>query len=155
MGEAAELADQYDAVMAEVAAFAGTCTDEEWRAQCPNDERTVGVVFDHIADGNPEVVLWIKTFLADKPVVITRESLDARNAEHAHRAENRPRQTTIDDLKQSAARTSNVLRALTEKELRASQDFAWAGRQEVAWVTGAAVRHPRGHLKSIREALGR
>lgn len=155
MGEASELADQYDAVMAEVVALAGTCTDEDWRAVCPSEQRTVGVLFDHVAAGNPQVVLWIKTFLADKPVEITREVLDARNAEHAHRVGDRPRQATIDDLKQGAARTSSVLRALTEKELRASQDFGWAGRQEVAWVASAAARHPRGHLKSIREALGR
>jgi hypothetical protein len=155
MSEASELAGQYDAVMAETVALAESCTDAEWHAACPNEARAVGVVFDHIADGNPEVVLWINTFLADKPVEITPEALHARNAEHAQRVGGRPRQATIDDLKRTAARTSGVLRGLTEKELRTAQDFGWAGRQEVAWVAGAAVRHPRGHLKNIREALGR
>jgi hypothetical protein len=156
MGEAADLADQYDAMMAEVVAVAEACSGEEWRALCTNDERTVGVVFDHIAEGNSEVVLWIKSFLADKPVEITPEVLHARNAQHAHSVEHRrPMQATIDDLKQSAVRTSTMLRGLTEKDLRTAQDFGWAGRQEVAWVAGAAVRHPRGHLKNIREALGR
>ncbi len=155
MGEAAELADQYDATMAEVVATAEACSDEEWRAQCPNDERTVGVVFDHIAAGNPEVMVWIKTFLGDKPVEITPEILTERNADHARRVKDRPKQATIDDLKQSAVRTSSALRALSEKELRVSQDFGWAGRRDVAWVASAAVRHPRGHLKNIHEALGR
>jgi hypothetical protein len=155
VGDASELADKYDAVMAEVVAFAESCSDEEWRAACPGEERTVGVVFDHIAEGNPQVVLWIKDFLADRPVEISREILTARNAEHAQRVEDRPRQATIDDLKRGAVLTSGVLRDLTEKELRATQDFGWAGRQEVAWVAGAAVRHPQGHLKNIREALGR
>lgn len=141
--------------MAEVVALAESCSDEEWGALCPNDQRALGVVLDHIAEGNPEVVLWIKTFLADRPVEITPEVLHARNAEHAQRVGDRPRQATIDDLKRSAVSTSGVLRSLTDQELRAAQDFGWAGRQEVAWVAGAAVRHPRGHLKNIREALGR
>jgi hypothetical protein len=155
VGEASELADQYDSVMAEAVALAESCSDVEWRATCPNDERSVGVVFDHIAEGNPEVVLWIRNFLADQPVEITPEILTARNAEHASRVHDRARQATVDDLKQSAVRTSEVLRALTEKDLRSMQDFGWAGRREVAWVAGAAVRHPRGHLNNIREALGR
>lgn len=149
------MADQYDAVMAEVVALAGSCSDEEWRAACLEDDRTVGVVFDHVARGNPEVVMWIQTFLAGKPVEITPEILNAQNAEHARSVSDKPRQATVGDLKRSGVRTSGLLRALTDQELRTAQDFGWTGRKDVAWVAAAAVRHPRGHLKTVREALGR
>ena len=155
VGPASALVDDYDEVMAEVIAFAESCSDDDWRAACPNEQRTVGVLFDHIAVGNPEVVRWINEFLARRPVVITPEILHARNAEHARQVDERPRAETLADLKESSARTSEFLGTLTEHQLHTSNEFGWAGTQDVAWVASAATRHPRGHLKSIREALGR
>jgi hypothetical protein len=152
---ASQLADEYDRVMTQVIEVAETCSDEDWHVVCPNEQRTVGVVFDHIAEGNPEVVGWIGEFLAGRPVVITPEVLHARNAEHAERAANRPRQETVKDLKQGSERTSHAIRALTEDQLRETQEFGWAGKQDVEWVASAALKHPRNHLKSIREAINR
>jgi hypothetical protein len=151
---ASQLADEYDGTMAQVIEVAESCTDEDWKVPCPNEERTVGVVFDHIAEGNPEVVRWIHEFLAGRPVPLTPEVLNAQNAEHAERAANRPRAETVADLKTGSESTSRAIRLLTEPQLHQSQEFAWAGQQEVAWVARAALRHPRAHLKSIREALG-
>jgi hypothetical protein len=152
---ASQLADEYDSVMAEVIAVAESCSDDEWYVLCASEERTVGVVFDHIARGNPQVVEWMGEFLAGRPVVITPEILHARNADHARRAAGRPRAETVEDLKTGSASTSRSIRSLTESQLHQTQEFGWAGGQEVAWVAGAALRHPRGHLKSIREALDR
>jgi hypothetical protein len=149
------MVDEYDAVMAEALNLAKSCSDDEWRTVCPKEERAVGVLFDHIAVGNPEVVRWINEFLSGRPVVISPEILTARNAAHAHQVQTRPSAETLDDLSQGAARTSKFLGALTEDQLSVRNEFGWAGTQDVAWVASAAVRHPRGHLKSIREALGR
>lgn len=142
-------------MMAEVIDVAESCSDDQWKMTCANDERTVGVVFDHIAKGNPQVVEWMAEFLSGRPVAITPEILDGRNADHARRAANRPRAETVHDLKTGSVSTSHAIRSLTESQLHQSQEFGWAGRQEVAWVASAALRHPRGHLKSIRETLGR
>jgi len=155
MSAASQLADEYDGMMAEVIEVAESCSDDEWKALCASEERTVGVLFDHIATGNPQVIEWIGEFLAGRPVVITPEILHARNADHARRAASRPRAKTIEDLKSGSASTSRSIRSLTESQLRQTQEFGWAGGQEVAWVASAAIRHPRGHLKSIHEALGR
>ena len=114
----------------------------------------MGVVFDHIGEGNPQVVAWIQEFLAGRSVPLTPEELNARNADHARRAATRPRAETVQDLKGGSKSTSKAIRSLTEPQLHQTREFAWAGRQEVAWVASAALRHPRGHLKSIREALG-
>jgi hypothetical protein len=155
MKPASTLVDDYDTIMAEAIALAESCSDDDWRTTCPNEQRAVGVLFDHIAVGNPEVVGWINEFLAGRPVRITPEVLHARNAEHARQVEQRSRAETLADLKRSTARTSDFLGTLAENQLSTRNEFGWAGTQDVAWVASAAVRHPRGHLKSIREALGR
>ena len=152
---ASDLADEYDAVMADVIAVAGGCSQADWTTSCMNEQRTVGVVFDHIAELNPEVVRWVQEFLNGRPVEMTLETVAHRNAEHARRAGARPRGETVADLKAGSARTSEFIRSLTDEQLELTQEFAWAGTQNVGWVAGAAVRHPKGHLKSIKEALGR
>ena len=152
---ATELADEYDAVMADVIAVAGGCSQADWTTTCTNEQRSVGVVFDHIAELNPEVVRWVQEFLNGRPVDLTLETVTQRNAEHARRAAARPRGETVADLKAGSARTSEFLHSLTDEQLELTQEFAWAGIQNVRWVAGAAVRHPKGHLKSIQEALGR
>jgi hypothetical protein len=155
VGAADALALEYDSIMSEVIAFAKTCSDEDWGTACPNEQRTVGVVFDHIATGNPQVVVWIREFLDDRPVEITPEILNARNAEHARRVAARPRVETIDDLVSGSRATSEYMRGLSDEQLGVVQEFGWAGPKDAGWVAGAALRHPRNHLKSIREALGR
>ena len=152
---ASELADEYDAVMADVIAVAGACSQAGWTTSCLNEQRSVGVVFDHIAEGNPQWVRWVQEFLNGRPVEMTVENLTQRNAEHARRAAARPRSETLADLKAGSARTSEFIRSLTDQQLELTQEFAWAGTQSVQWVAGGAVRHPKGHLKSIKEALGR
>jgi hypothetical protein len=152
---ASDLADEYDAVMADVIALAGGCSQADWTTSCVNEQRSVGVVFDHIAQVNPEVVRWVQEFLNGRRVELTLETVAQRNAEHARRAAPRPQGETLADLKAGSARTSEFIRSLTDEQLELTQEFAWAGTQNVLWVAGAAVRHPKGHLKSIKEALGR
>lgn len=152
---ASDLADEYDAVMADVIAVAGGCSEADWTTSCTNEQRSVGVVFDHIAEGNPQWVRWVQEFLDGRPVEMTIETLTQRNAEHARKAAARPRDETVADLKAGSVRTSEFIRSLTDQQLELTQEFAWAGAQSVRWVAGGAVRHPKGHLKSIKEALGR
>lgn len=155
MAAADALALEYDSIMSEVIAFAKTCSDEDWGTPCPNEQRTVGVIFDHIATGNPEVVGWIREFLDDRPVQVTPEMITARNAEHARRVASRPRGETIDELVSGSRATSEYIRGLSDEQLGVVQEFGWAGQKDAAWVASASIRHPRNHLKSIREALGR
>ena len=155
MGEAAELAGEYDATMDSVIALAESCSDQDWSVMCPAEQRSVGVLFDHVAHGNPQVMKWVGEFLAGRPVEITRESLDESNAVHARGAADTPREKTIELLKSGSRETSEMIRSLSDEQLHMKQAFGWAGEREVAWVAGAAFRHPRGHLNSIKEALNR
>src|SRR5258708_1366533 len=71
------------------------------------------------------------------------------------RAATRPPGETVADLKAGSASTSDFIRSLTDEQLELTQEFAWAGTKNVAWVASAAIRHPKGHLKSIKDAVGR
>jgi hypothetical protein len=62
MGAAVGLAGEYDSIMDEVIDLARSCSDDDWPTVCPNEQRSVGVLFDHIAKGNPEVVRWTRRF---------------------------------------------------------------------------------------------
>src|SRR5258708_14126148 len=102
---ASDLADEYDAVMADVIAVAGGCSQAYWTTSCINEQRSVGVVFDHIAEGNPDVVRWFQEFLHGRPVEMTLETVTHRNAEHARRAPGRPQSQTVAYLTAGSAST--------------------------------------------------
>lgn len=140
--------------MADVIAVAVSCSQEDWTRNCPSEQRSVGVMFDHIAQINADVVRWIHEFLSGRRVELTREALTQRNADHAQRAAVRPREETLADLKTSSARTSEFLRSLTDQQLTVTQEWGFAGTQNVGWVAGVGLSHPTGHLKNIKEALG-
>ena len=150
---ASDLANEYDALMAEVIAVAHGCSPAEWATNCINEQRPVGVMFDHIAEINADVVRWVQEFLSGRPVELSREIVTQRNAEHARTAAVRPREETLRDLKASVERTSEFMRSLTDEQLALTQEWGWAGTQNVGWVAGVGIRHPTSHLKSIKEAL--
>jgi DinB superfamily len=152
---AAHVADEYDALMAQVIAVADGCSPADWTTNCANERRPVGVMFDHIAEINADVVRWVQEFLSGRPVELTREMITQRNAEHARKAVTRPREETLRDLKAGSERTSEFIRALTAEQLAVTQEWGWAGTQTVGWVARVAILHPTSHLKSIKEALSR
>lgn len=69
---------------------------------------------------------------------MTLETLTQRNAEHARRVAARPRGETVADLKAGSARTSEFIRSLTDEQLELTQEFAWAGTQNVGWVASGS-----------------
>ena len=141
--------------MADVISVALGCSPGDWSTSCPSEQRSVGVMFDHIAQVNADVVRWIQEFLSGRRVELTRDALAQRNADHAQRAAARPREETLADLKTSSARTSEFLRSLTDEQLAVAQEWGFAGTKNVDWVAGVGLSHPAGHMKNIKEALGR
>lgn len=149
------LADDYDGALRAAIDFAVTCSDADWQVVSANDARSVGVVFDHIAAGNEEVIEWIRQFLGGSSIKISPQLIDERNATHAGQAAGRPRSETVERLRRTTVLTSHVLHSLSEQQLTVAQDFGWLGPQDVTFLVRQAIRHPQRHLQSIREALGR
>lgn len=152
-GAAAQLADEFDAVLADVIKVAESCDDEQWRRRVIDEERSVGVLFDHIAAGNDQSAEWASTFLRGRGVEVDPGLIDSENAAHAREARVRGRATTMEPLRASTARTSKFLHALTDEQLGVTQEFGWLGAQDVAFLVRQACRHPQRHLQGIRKAL--
>jgi hypothetical protein len=152
-GAAAQLADEFDAVLADVIEVAESCDDEQWTRRVNEEERTVGVLFDHIAAGNDQSTEWASTFLRGRAVEVDPGLIDSENAAHAREARSRPRATTMERLRATTARTSMFLHGLTDKQLSVTQKFGWLGAQDVAFLVRQACRHPQRHLQGIRQAL--
>jgi hypothetical protein len=154
---AVELARDFDELVAEIISFAESCSAEEWRTLCPEEERTVGVVFDHIADGYVAVDRWITSHIAGRPVLTTPDAIHEANAIHARTVADRPQAETIAHLRESALRTSDLFACLTEEQLHIAQPFGPAGGLpvETTRLVALASRHGSSHFESIRSALGR
>ena len=152
-GAAAQLAGEFDVVLADVIRVAESCDDEQWTRRVIDEDRSVGVLFDHIAAGNDQSVEWATTLLRGRPVEVDPGLIDSENAAHAREARGRARWVTMERLLASTARTSRFLHSLTDEQLTVSQKFGWLGTQEVAHVVRQACRHPHRHLLGIRQAL--
>lgn len=152
-GAAAQLADEFDAVLAGVIEAAESCDGEQWTRRVIDEERSVGVLFDHIAAGNDQSVEWASSFLRGRGVEVDPGLIDSENAAHAREARGQTRSMTLERLRDSTARTSKFLHGLTDEQLKVTQKFGWLGPQDVAFVVRQACRHPQRHLQSIRQAL--
>jgi DinB superfamily len=152
-GAAALLAGEFDAVLADVIEVAESCDNEQWARRVVDQERSVGVLFDHISAGNDQSVEWAAIFLRGRAVEVDPGLIDSENAAHAREARGRTRLETIQRLRASTARTSKFLHGLTDEQLNVTQKFGWLGTQDVAFVIRQACGHPQRHLKGIRVAL--
>jgi uncharacterized damage-inducible protein DinB len=80
----AELAQRLSTLNQEILDFVERCPDSVWRAPCPDDGRSVGVVAHHIASSYPLLVQVVELVANGAPIPpITQEQLDHANAEHA------------------------------------------------------------------------
>lgn len=153
-GSAAQLASEFDAVLDEVIQVAESYDDGQWSIRVIAEERTVGVLFDHIAAGNDQGVEWAASFLRGRPVEVDPGLIDSENAAHAREARSRSRDETLRRLRETTARTSKFLHALNDHQLNLTQKFGWLGDQDVAFIVRQSIRHPQRHLQGIREAVG-
>src|SRR5438105_15736829 len=112
-----DLADEYDALMAQVIAVADGCSPADWTTNCANEQRPVGVMFDHIAELNADVVRWVQEFLSGRPVELTRETILQSNAQHRRQAAMRPREETLRDRQAGSDRRADVVRPPTRERL--------------------------------------
>lgn len=153
-GSAAQLAREFDSVLADVMQLAESCDGGQWRIQVIAEERTVGVLFDHIAAGNDQGVEWATSFLRGRAVEVDPGLIDSENAAHAREARTRPREETLRLLRETTARASKFLRGLSDEQLNITQRFGWLGDQDLAFIVRQSIRHPQRHLQGIREAVG-
>lgn len=154
-----ELADQFEAVHHEVVAFCETLSDDDWAMLVPNEQRTAGVLMQHIALGYTAEAALIRAIISGQPlpaIYNDRAVLDRVNAENAIELLPGTKDEALVSLDRHARRTTRFLRGLSDDDLAKSQPIGLFGEAEwtvEALITRIILGHPRSHMESIRQAL--
>lgn len=143
----AQYAADIDAARERLIAFAGGCTDEQWKAApLEGDPRPVGVVVDHVAHSYEYLAGWVRDILAGLPVTVNSDVVDALNAEHATAAVALTRAEAIEHLRRSGTAMSQLVAGCTAADLQ-------AGDGRVERFAQIAIRHADNHRTEIETAL--
>ncbi len=143
----AQYAADIDAARERLIAFAGGCTDKQWRAApLDGDPRPVGVVVDHVAHSYEYLAGWMRDLLAGRPVAVNSDVVDALNAEHAAAAAAPTRAGTIEHLRRSGTAISELVAGCTAADLQ-------AGDGRIERFAQIAIRHADNHRTAIETAL--
>ena len=159
---AAALADRIEQGAAELAAFAATLSEDEWRAPMPgggNDKRPVGIIVHHVASAYPIEIELARTIARRHAAPdITSEDVDELNARHARNVANAGKTTTLDLLYRNSRDAAAAVRAFSDEELDRAAPFSLSDGALVTVqfvIEDHAVRHSWHHLARIRRTLGR
>lgn len=156
-GRVEELVKRFEQTNEEVIATVQRCSDEQWRAICPDVEWSVGVTAHHIGTAYVPIAELVRALATDEPVPpITSEMLDARNAEHAHQFADCSKEDTVELLRRRGRVAAQVLRGLSDAQLDQTAELPLLGgrRASAAEVVELGlIGHPIGHLENIRAAL--
>ena len=143
----AAYAADIDAARDRMIGFVSGCGDEEWRAAPLNgDPRPVAVVVDHVAHAYEYLAGWISQLVADQPVEVDSDVVDALNAQHARDARAVSRDEATEHLRRSGAAISVLVAGLDPAGLA-------AGDGRVRLLAQIAARHADEHRADIQAAL--
>ena len=128
-------------------AFAGACSEAEWRAApLDGDPRPVAVVVDHVADSYEYLAGFIRQLVAGQPVEVTGEIVDDLNAEHAAQATAVSQADATEHLRRSGAAISALVARLSADDLA-------AGDGRVRRFAQIAIWRADNHRADIEAAL--
>jgi hypothetical protein len=152
-------ATQLEQINDEVIATVAACSEDDWRAWCEDEARTVGVLAHHIAAGYRAEQDGMETVLRGQPlppIYQDRGTLDHWNAEYAVEQAGCTKAETLALLRRYAAEIARFIRALSAEDLQRSAPFPLAGDVTWTvqhWIENVVIPHPQWHLESIRVAL--
>lgn len=156
---AAELADQFETVHREVVEFCEALSSSDWETFVPNEERTVGVLMQHIAFGYTAEAALIDAIVRNQPlpqIYNDRAILNEVNARDAVDLLAGTKDDALKALDRHARRTARFLRQISDDDLAKAESIGLFGGAR--WtveelISRIVLGHPRSHLTSIREAL--
>lgn len=160
---ATQLAERFDAAVADVATLIEGCSDDEWRAICPAEGWSVAVVADHIAVYMPIQRDWIGKVASDEPMLpFTDLAIDTFNAWRAEEQAGVTSSEVIALLRRNHGIARDFILGLTDEQLRRSRpinriylDTESRDDRDVAQcVERTLVAHVRHHYDSIAGTLG-
>jgi len=156
---AAALAARFEATNEALIAAVQRLSEADWRATCPGEGWSVGVTAHHVA-GYHLPVAQLAQGIAQGAALpeITREQIDAGNAQHAREHANCTRAETLALLRRDGAAAAAIIRGLTDEQLDRTAPLAafggapWSAADVIERIL---IGHPQAHLASIQQAIGR
>jgi hypothetical protein len=153
----ARLAERLEQGARELAGFARSLTEAEWRMATPGDGRRVGVVVHHVATVYPLEVHLALMIAAGTPIVgVTWATVHEMNAAHAAEHGNATKQESLALLATNSAAAADAIRALSDDDLDRVVPVSLYGDTELTcqfMLEDHAVRHSRHHLVRLRAAV--
>ena len=154
------LADRLEQGAAQLAAFAESLTEQEWRQPVSSaDSRTLGVVVHHVGSIYPVEIDVARAVATGNPVLdVTWDAVGQLNARHAQEHAGAGKAETLDLLKRNSHAAAEAVRGFTDEQLDTAAPFALSYGAPVTAqfvLEDHAVRHSWHHLARIRKAVGR
>lgn len=152
------LAERLELGARELATFALTLTEAEWRSRIPGDGRKIGVVVHHVAYMYPIEIQVAQTVAGGQPVVgLTWDDVHAINAAHARENDAVTREEALDLLRRNSADAAAAIRALDGAALDRAAPVSLNADAPLTCqfvLEDHAVRHSFHHLAKIKGAVG-
>ena len=156
---AGKLAERIEEGAAALAAYAETITADEWaRPVSKTDQRTVGVIVDHVANMYPIEVDAARVVASGKAFEVGWDAVAGVNAQHASEKAGVKKEAAIERLRRNSRDAAAAVRGFTDEQLDTAAPFALSyGAPMTAQfvIEDHAMRHAWHHLFRIRKALGR
>lgn len=153
----ARLADRLERSARDLADFAGSLTDAEWRMTMPGDGRPVGVIVHHVATMYPLEIHLAQLMAAGTPIVgVTWATVRELNAAHAMEHGGTTTQTALALLAENSAAAADAIRRLSDDDLDRAVLVSLYGDAELTcqfMLEDHAVRHATHHLSKLRAAV--
>jgi hypothetical protein len=153
----ARLADRLERGARELADFARTLSDAEWRMTTTGDGRPVGVIVHHVATVYPLEIHLAQMMAAGTPIVgVTWATVREMNAAHAVEHGGATKQDTLVLLAEHSAAAADAIRLLSHDDLDRAVPVSLYGDAELTcqfMLEDHAVRHSFHHLARLRAAV--
>jgi hypothetical protein len=151
------LADRFDEAVSEFIRTVEGLSETEWRLLCPDEERAIGVVAHHVAEGIAFQMKFFRQIAAGRqPPAISEAYLAEANARDATRWADISQAATLALLRRNARAAAAEVRQWSADQLarrgRYLADLPEAWTVET-WLDRLLIGHVRGHLASIRAVL--
>lgn len=152
-----ETISRFEAVTGDVLAAIDACTEEQWQMPMADQDRTVGVVFHHIAWSHPFVTEWaVRVARGEGLPPMSMADIHKTNAQHARDAAGVSAEATRTLLLENAQIVRSKLEALEDADLvkSAAASFMESGQITTQQIVDYfLIGHAHGHLQEIQETL--
>ena len=148
---------QFEAFNADLIAAIEACTEEQWSAIVPEEDRSAAVMFHHIVSGYPFAAGLAVELVAKKELSpITMETIHEINSQHADQHASVTKEEVLRALRENKAQTIRQIKLMTDAQMEITASFALMGGQPISvqnLLTFLLLDHGIAHFKAVKTAV--